>query len=197
VGPGDFETAALVHLDSLYRAALRLSGDPVEAEDLTQETWLKAWKSFGRFRPGTDCRVWLFTILKNTFLNHRRDQEREALLHEAWARRCEVDADIEPSLIANPEDALSQRELPAALARALEQLPPLFRQSVILADVRDLTYREIAGVTGWPLGTVMSRLWRGRRRLRRSLVGARHETPCFDATFGRPSAVGPKSGTGE
>jgi RNA polymerase sigma-70 factor, ECF subfamily len=169
VGPGAFERVVLPHADGLYVVAARLCGNPDDAEDLVQETLLKAWRAFGGFEPGTDCRAWLFVILKNTYLNHRRDRQRAALLAAAWGRRGAPRLAGPPSLTGDPEGELCRRRLSTALERALARLPPPFREAVVLADVRGLSYREIAAATRRPLGTVMSRLWRGRRLLRDAL----------------------------
>jgi RNA polymerase sigma-70 factor (ECF subfamily) len=167
----EFEKTALVHLNALYGTALRLTRSRAEAEDVVQETYLRAFRSFRRFNPGTNCRAWLFTILRNVFLNRVRARGREA---------AELDPPILDSLeaesvtapphgVGSPEEAFFQTVLHGDIDRALKALPLAFREVVILADLEGLTYKEIADVLGCPVGTVMSRLSRGRSLLRRSL----------------------------
>jgi RNA polymerase sigma-70 factor, ECF subfamily len=167
----EFEAVALVHLDALYRNALRLTQNRSEAEDLVQETCLRAFRSFHRFNPGTNCRAWLFTILRNAFLNRIRQAGRDVLagetaeLEPASARHV---AEAEPAR-GHPEEEFFQTVLHGDVDRSLRALPLTFREVVILADLEGLTYKEIAQVLGCPLGTVMSRLSRGRALLRQAL----------------------------
>lgn len=163
----EFEEAALVHLDAMYRTALRLTGSRADADDVVQETFLRAFKSFDRFNPGTNCRAWLFTIMRNAFLNRVRAAGREVLerdmdRHETERLSCAAD-------VPSPEETLYQTVLHGDVDRALQDLPMVFREAVILADLEGLSYREVADVLGCPIGTVMSRLSRGRRLLRASL----------------------------
>jgi RNA polymerase sigma-70 factor (ECF subfamily) len=165
---------ALVHLDSLYHVALRLTRNRTEAEDIVQEAFLRAFRSFHRFNPGTNCRAWLFTILRNVFLNRVRSQGREVpeaemggLDHAELANEADVER--------NPEEHFLQTMLHGDVDRALTTLPLTFREAVMLVDVEGLTYREVAEVLGCPIGTVMSRLSRGRARLRRALGRFAHE----------------------
>ncbi len=162
----EFEEVALVHLDALYRSALRLTQSRSEAEDLVQETCLRAFRGFHRFNPGTNCRAWLFTILRNTFLNRIRQAGRDVLAGESAASRRVAEA--EPAR-GHPEEEFFQTVLHGDVDRSLGALPPPFREVVILADLEGLTYKEIAQVLGCPLGTVMSRLSRGRALLREAL----------------------------
>src|SRR3989338_3563417 len=156
----EFEEVALVHLDALYRSALRLTQNRAEAEDVVQETCLRAFRSFHRFNPGTNCRAWLFTILRNTFLNRVRGADRE--VHEGES------AEGRPGA-GNPEEELLQTALHGDVDRALRALPLAFREAVVLVDLEGLSYKEVAEIVGCPVGTVMSRLSRGRRLLRRAL----------------------------
>ncbi len=165
----EFEAVALVHLDALFRSALRLTQNRAEAEDIVQDTWLRAFRSFHRFDPGTNCRAWLFTILRNAFLTRRRRANQEAVgelvvSEETWQRATDTDAPIR-----HPEDVLLRSVVHADVDRALRELPIAHREVVILADLEGLTYREIAQVVACPIGTVMSRLSRGRAQLRRRL----------------------------
>jgi RNA polymerase sigma-70 factor (ECF subfamily) len=165
-----FEKTALVHLDALYRTALRLTGSRAEAEDVVQETFLRAFRGFRRFSPGTNCRAWLFTILRNVFLNRVRARGPEVVDGPEPLDSVEVESATGPSEGArNPEEEFFQSVLHGDVDRALKALPLPFREAVVLADLEGLTYREIAEVLGCPLGTVMSRLSRGRDLLRRLL----------------------------
>ncbi|OGK99639.1 MAG: hypothetical protein A3E31_12935 [Candidatus Rokubacteria bacterium RIFCSPHIGHO2_12_FULL_73_22] len=167
----EFEAVALVHLDALYRSALRLTQNRAEAEDVVQDTFLRAFRSFHRFNPGTNCRAWLFTILRNTFLNRVRGAGRE--VHEGesaegWDALLERSAERRPGA-GNPEEELLQTALHGDVDRALRALPLAFREAVVLVDLEGLSYKEVAEIVGCPVGTVMSRLSRGRRLLRRAL----------------------------
>ena len=159
----EFESEAMPHLEDLFRTATRLVMDRSEAEDLLQEVYLQAWKSFGRYEPGTNCRAWLYKILFNK-LNHQRRrkfsqgrwlQADDALLAETVA--------YEPSV----RHDLTDEEV----IEALDRLPSNFREVVLLADVEEFSYKEVAEVLGVPIGTVMSRLSRGRKQLRDALYG--------------------------
>ena len=165
----EFELVALVHLDALYHVALRLTRNRAEAEDIVQEAFLRAFRSFHRFNPGTNCRAWLFTILRNVFLNRVRTQGREVLEGEMGGLdQAEMMADARVE--ASPDERLLQTVLHGDVDRALTALPLAFREAVMLVDIEGLTYREVADIIGCPIGTVMSRLSRGRTLLRRALV---------------------------
>lgn len=158
-----------MHLDALYHVALRLTRNRAEAEDVVQETYLRAFRSFGRFNPGTNCRAWLFTILRNAFLNRVRGQGREVL--EAEPERLETPEALDEArpIAGSPEEVFLQSVLHGDVDRALKALPLPFREAVVLVDLEGLSYREVAEVVGCPIGTVMSRLWRGRALLRHAL----------------------------
>lgn len=164
----EFEEVALVHMDALYRLALRLTRSRAEADDVVQETYLRAYRSFDRFNPGTNCRAWLFTILRNAFLNRLRAGRREVL--EADVEEREPPRERTAGLESSPEEMFFQTVLHGDIDRALNALPLAFREAVILADLEGLSYREVAEVLGCPIGTVMSRLSRGRRLLRAALA---------------------------
>ena len=157
-----FEAEALAYIDSLYRTALRLTKDAADAEDLVQETYLKAFRAAGQFEPGTNLRAWLFTILHNTIRNRARDRSREPMLvdSEVVERAAEASGADE-----TPESLLLHRTLDADLQAAIDALPEAFRQAVWLRDVEEFSYAEIAGMLAIPVGTVMSRISRGRRML--------------------------------
>jgi len=147
-----FEAEALQAIDSLYRTALRLTRDAADAEDLVQDTYLKAFRAAATFRPGTNLRAWLFTILHNTARNRRRDHARQAV---------EVDSQlVEQAAEFGGSGATSQ----------FDDLPDAFRQAVWLRDVEEFTYAEIAEMLSIPIGTVMSRISRGRRALYQRLM---------------------------
>jgi RNA polymerase sigma-70 factor (ECF subfamily) len=164
----EFEQEALVHLDSLYRAALRLTHNRADAEDLVQETYVKALRAFHRYNPGTNCRAWLFTIMRNAFLNRIRNDKREILDDEPGLTGL-ARAVTDPAGIDSPEEEFFQTILHGDVDRALKGLPLVYREAVVLADLEGLTYKEIAEVLGCPPGTVMSRLSRGRQLLRHAL----------------------------
>ena len=149
-----FEAEALASLDGLYRAALRLTRVPADAEDLVQETYLKAFRSADSFEPGTNLRTWLFTILHNTALNRARDRSRDTVA---------VDSEIVDR--AADESLLIRETLAPELQAAIDALPEAFRQAVWLRDVEEFSYAEIAAMLSIPIGTVMSRISRGRHML--------------------------------
>jgi RNA polymerase sigma-70 factor (ECF subfamily) len=157
-----FSRDALSYVDSLYGTALRLTRRPADAEDLVQDTYLKAFRSAGQFQRGTNLKAWLFTILHNTFRNMRRHDGRNPI---------DVDSEFveqAPARAADdysPEELLTRATLDGDLQAALDALPDAFRQAVWLRDVEELTYAEIANVLDVPIGTVMSRISRGRRAL--------------------------------
>jgi RNA polymerase sigma-70 factor (ECF subfamily) len=166
--PDEFAQVALVHLDALYQTALRLTRNRAEAEDVVQEAYLRAFRSFHKFNPGTNCRAWLYTILRNVFLNRVRRDGRELLDGDGvnWESRQAVQ-EVSPG--QNPEEQFFQSLLHGDVDRALHTLPLVYREAVILADLEGLSYKETAEVLGCPIGTVMSRLSRGRQMLRRVL----------------------------
>lgn len=157
----EFNDAALPHLAALLRTATRLCGARDAAEDLVQETYLQAWRSFSRFQPGTNCRAWLYKILMFSHSRARRDQSRRPMV-------AELDEATQSALLFDPQtpDVLTT----ASVKAAFESLPEPFRIAVLLVDVEGLTYREAADALAVPIGTVMSRLNRGRRLMRLSLV---------------------------
>ena len=166
--PGTFEADALACLDSLYRTALRLTHVPADAEDLVQETYLKAFRAADRFQPGTNLRAWLFTILHNTARNRARDRARDTVTadSEAVERADDSGGAWAPAgTVDTPETRLLRETLTPDLQAALDALPGPFRQAVWLRDVEEFSYAEIAEMLSIPVGTVMSRISRGRRLL--------------------------------
>jgi RNA polymerase sigma-70 factor, ECF subfamily len=171
-----FEAEALAILDSLYRTALRLTRVPEDAEDLVQETYLKAFRASHRFEPGTNLRAWLFTILHNTARNRARDRAREAVTYDSETVDRAADAPLDVStghIPETPETALLRETLDPDLQNAIDSLPETFRQAVWLRDVEEFSYAEIAEMLAVPIGTVMSRISRGRRMLFERLTGPR------------------------
>jgi RNA polymerase sigma-70 factor, ECF subfamily len=165
--PATFEQDALALVDRLYAAALRLTRNEADAQDLVQDTYLRAFRASGRFEAGTNLRGWMFTILHNTFLNERRDRGRSPI--DADSEAVEKAPDDRPAE-ANPEERLLRETIDADLQAALDRLPPAYREAVWLRDVEQFTYEEIAGIVGVPIGTVMSRISRGRKALYDDLV---------------------------
>ena len=156
----EFEAAALPHLNDLFRTATRLLGNSTEAEDIVQEAYLLAWKSFDQFEPGTNCRAWLFTIMFNAVRHYRRRWFDRRVTGET-AQILEETLSYTPPV---PEELSDQDVL-----SALDGIPPEFRAVVLLADVQEFSYKEIAEILRVPMGTVMSRLSRGRQLLRIAL----------------------------
>jgi len=162
-----FEREALVHLDSLYRVALRLTGNPAEADDLVQETMLKAYRAWHQFEQGTNAKGWLLTILRHAFINEYRRRTRHP-------ETVDLDA-IEPFSVFeelqddDPQGTFFDRIVDDEVLRAIDELPEQFRETVVLSDVEGLSYEEIARVLEVPVGTVKSRLFRARRMLQAKL----------------------------
>jgi len=163
--PDAFRSEVLSHLEPLFGTAMRLTRNRADAEDLVQDTVVKAFRFADKFTPGTNLRAWLYTILHNTWRNRRRDSARAAV---------DVDSDVVeeaasqpggPVGFETPERILMRETLDADLQAALDDLPEAFRQAVWLRDVEEFTYAEIAEMLGVPIGTVMSRISRGRRQL--------------------------------
>jgi RNA polymerase sigma-70 factor, ECF subfamily len=170
----EFQQLALGHVDALFAAALRLTKNQGDAEDLVQDTFLRAYRFFDKFERGTNIKAWLFKILTNTFINRYRRKVKERSLTEGG----ELEA-VHERLLAkdaqeyqsNPEQAVFDRLLSDDVLRAIDGLPDDFRMVVVLADLQEFSYREIAEIMECPVGTVMSRLYRGRRLLQKNLEG--------------------------
>jgi RNA polymerase sigma-70 factor (ECF subfamily) len=165
---------ALEYLDALYRTALRLTRNEADAEDLVQETYLKAIRFQDKFKPGTNLRAWLFRILMNTFINRYRQKQRTPRLTsvedaEDFFLYRQVSAQRDEHLFPSAEEEALDKLADEDVKRAIEELPEQFRVAVILADIEGFSYKEIAEITNVKIGTVMSRLSRGRRLLQRKL----------------------------
>jgi len=167
-----FERDVVPQLNQLYPAALRMTRNPTDAEDLVQETSVKAYAAFHQFRPGTNLRAWLNRILTTTFINVYRKRKREP--QQALGgdlQEWQMSADRLAPPVPSAEAEALDRTTDSDLLRALRGLPNEFRTAVYLADIEGYPYREIAEIMGTPVGTVMSRLHRGRKRLREQLTG--------------------------
>src|SRR5690606_30232319 len=160
-----FESTVLAHADSLFGAALRLTRSRAEAEDLVQETLIRAYRFWASFRPGSSVRAWVFTILRNTFITRYHRQGRERALAEGLEHEIAAVGDAPFAAPPSPEAAASQLHLREEIDAALQRLPPDYRMAVVLADIEGLSYKEIAEAMECPIGTVMSRIHRGRRQL--------------------------------
>ena len=162
-----FDDEALPHLDALYRVALRLTGDPAQAEDLVQDTMLKAYRSWRQYRPGTNAKGWLLTILRNTFINAYRRRKLEPVAMDLEA--------IEPHALyravesVDPEGSFFGRLVDEKVLEAVDSLPPEFREVLVLSDIEGMPYADIAETMKVPVGTVKSRLFRARRLLQAQL----------------------------
>jgi RNA polymerase sigma-70 factor (ECF subfamily) len=169
----DFIGAALEHLDALHAYAWTLTRHAAEAEDLVQETYLRALVRADRLAPDSNLKAWLFTVLRNLWLNQLRRLRRGPQL-SAWDD--ELAEQVAGGINDDPQVLSLREEQRRAVRRALDRLPGEFREVVVLRDLEDFSYREIADITGCPLGTVMSRLARGRQRLK-SLLSEPAEAP--------------------
>lgn len=168
---------ALEFLEPLYAAALRLTRNPADAEDLVQDTFVKALRFSNRFEEGTNLKAWLYTILLNTWRNRRRDQARAPVDADSPHVEEAVAGAGGPSGFDTPEQLLLRSTLRDDLRAALDSLPDAFREAVWLRDVEQFTYAEIAEMLGIPIGTVMSRISRGRRLLFERLSSAPGHLP--------------------
>lgn len=179
----DFRDTAVVHYRSVFRVARFLARDPGVAEDLTQDTFLRAWTAFPRFQQGTNCRAWLIGILYHVWSHERRRRGRTPVLFDSDAVAANVVVYSPPT----PEGLTDE-----AVLAAFEAMAPELREVVLLADVEELKYREIAALLDIPLGTVMSRLNRARRSLRQALAAERRQKERSDAGPDAPASEDPK-----
>jgi RNA polymerase sigma-70 factor (ECF subfamily) len=162
----EFQETAVKHLDSIYRFALYMVGNESDAQDLVQDTYLRAFRFFDKFEKGTNCKAWLLKILRNTFINSlRRNKRFPLLVHLTEMEEQGIDLLVEPESEKEVNGELFDDDVTAAV----ESLPDSYRTVIILADVEGLSYKEIADLIECPIGTVMSRLCRGRRILKRKL----------------------------
>jgi RNA polymerase sigma-70 factor (ECF subfamily) len=169
----NFENAELPFRDQLYKTALRLTRSSEDAEDLLQETYLKAYRHYASFQPGTNLKAWLFKILKNTFINeYRRRKQLPAQVDFAELEETFESAVVNTNAIVarSPEEELMEASLDGEVRTSLKALPHNYKVVVLLADIEGYAYKEIADILAIPVGTVMSRLYRGRRLLERALL---------------------------
>jgi RNA polymerase sigma-70 factor (ECF subfamily) len=171
-GSWNFETGDLPYRDQLFKTAMRLTRSAEDSEDLLQETYLKAYRNYHQFQEGTNLKAWLFRIMKNAFVNEYRrrkvrpqyvELETESSVHEAAALR-----DV-PEELVSPEAMLSEGEMDHTISETLMALPHHYRMAVLLVDIQDMSYQEAADILAIPVGTVMSRLYRGRKKLEKAL----------------------------
>ena len=166
-GRAAFDQEILPNLDLLYRVALRYTRDSARAEDLVQDTLLKAYRSWDRFQPGTSARAWLLAIMRNTFINLYRREKREPIPLEL--EKLEYHQGPSEAEESDPEGAFFDQIVDERILQALDTLPPDFREVMVLSDVEGLPYAEIAQALGIPVGTVKSRLSRGRKLMQNAL----------------------------
>ncbi len=174
----DFEAAAMPFVDALYNTGYRMTRNAEDAEDLVQETYLKAYRYYDKFEEGTNFKAWLFKILKNTFINNYRKKQRTPPQSDF----AEIEDSFETQLseevtrqMKNPEEELLENVLDEDVQQALDTLSPDYRMAVILADLEGFSYKEIAEILELPVGTVMSRLYRGRKLLEAAMLKYAHE----------------------
>ena len=169
----DFDSLTVPYVDSLYNTAYRLTGNSQDAEDLVQETFFKAYKYYDKFQEGTNLKAWLFKILKNTFINNYRKKKLEPRSVEFGEIEDSFEKILQPDPAQpqfDPEQQLFSGVMDEGVKKALDSLPHDYKMVVILADLEDFSYKEIAEILDCPVGTVMSRLYRGRKLLERSLL---------------------------
>ena len=168
-----FQQEALPLLDSLYGAALRMTRNPSDAEDLVQETMLRAYRAFDRFEPGTNLKAWLFRILTNAYINTYRKRQREPQkVSSDDVEEFDLYRELknhDPQFAETPESLVLDNLVDSDILEAIEQLPDQFRLAVVLSDIEGFTYAEMADIMDVPMGTVMSRLHRGRKALQKRL----------------------------
>ena len=186
-----FEREALPHMDAVYRFALRLTGSADQAQDLVQDTFLRAFRSWDQYTPGTRCKSWLFTICRNLYLRQReRGQRHDEIVEKNAPRDPGSESPINPLWSAvegsDPEGEFFSSLVDAEVLRAIDGLQEEFRTAVVLSDIEGLSYDEIAALLDVPVGTVKSRLFRGRRRLQRELYEYAVETGVLQAKTGAP-----------
>jgi RNA polymerase sigma-70 factor, ECF subfamily len=176
-----FESEALPHLDAVYRFAFRLTGSAPDAEDLVQETFLRAYRSWNRYEPGTRAKSWLFTICRNAFLRQRQhDARRDQVMQKAVQTNGDIDHGVETALFItagqqDPEGRFFFSIIDRTILEMIQRIPAEFREVVLLSDLEGLTYAEMADLLEVPIGTIKSRLFRGRRLLQDRLWGVAAE----------------------
>ncbi len=173
VGAWDFEASAMPFVDSLYNTAYRMTRNAQDAEDLVQETYLKAYRYYDKFTEGTNLKAWLFRILKNTFINNYRKKQSRPLtssftdIEDAFETQI---SDLRNGHIPSPEEDALENVMDEDVQKALDELSEDYRMVVLLADIEGFSYQEIAEILDIPPGTVMSRLYRARRKLEEQML---------------------------
>ena len=179
-----FEELAMPLFDSLYNFAGWLVHNKSNAEDLVQETYLKALRGFASFQPGTNFRAWMFRILRNTFLSSCSTLDRRMTVEIA----SEDEAPVYPAISATPESLFIERSQEDSVRNAIEQLPVIFREVLLLCDVENASYQQISEILSIPMGTVMSRLARARKAVRESLLSVPQARPIAQLALSRSDA---------
>jgi RNA polymerase sigma-70 factor (ECF subfamily) len=173
----DFTSGQLPYRDQLYKTALRLTRSVEESEDLLQETYLKAYRHYHQFTEGTNLKAWLFRIMKNSFINVYRKRKNRPQMLDFDELRDSTDGFDEVAPVAHdPETDYLGGELDHEISQALMALPHHYRMAVLMVDLQGLSYQEVADALAVPIGTVMSRLYRGRKKIERSLMSYGHRT---------------------
>ncbi len=177
----EFERVALVHLHSLYHMALRFTRNPADAEDLLQDTYVRAFRFFDRYQPGTNAKAWLFKILRNGFINRYRKAQKRPDEVDFSKIEGTFESLLEPrQRLPGPEEELLSRSLDEPIEDALRALPEEYRSVLLLAVVEGFSYREIAATLNCPMGTVMSRLHRARKHMKSRLLNYARERGLVD-----------------
>ncbi len=192
----EFARLALEHLDSMYGAAMRLTRSPADADDLVQDAFLKAYRFYDRFEPGTNLRAWLLRILTNTFINKYRRNVRERKVLDGDDAEPVGDGVMSRAAmraLTEPESDAMRSIVSQEIQKALDELSEEHRLMIVLADVEELSYKEIADIVGCPIGTVMSRLHRARKQMQGRLVEQAIEMGIVDAAKLSPESSEPVS----
>ncbi|GMR13377.1 MAG: sigma-70 family RNA polymerase sigma factor [Gemmatimonadota bacterium] len=184
-----FLEEAIPHMDAVYRFALRLTGTQDGAEDLVQDTFFRAYRAWDQYTPGTRCKSWLFTICRNVFLRQRERQQRHDEIVQETAHEDAASLSREAPVFAaskhsDPEGDFFKSIVDEEILQAIDDLPHEYRMAVVLSDLEDLSYNEIAEIMEIPVGTVKSRLFRGRRQLQKRLHGYAVEMGYISGTSG-------------
>lgn len=182
----DFSALALTALDDVYRFARSLTRDEADAEDVVQETYLRAFRSWHTFQVGTDVRRWLFTIARNVFLRSREKGRREVTLDDDGAEIVDAVQAVEGWVMRGLNPILDRADLGPAIREALSEIPEAYRDAVVLVDLEDQAYEDAAAVLGVPVGTVRSRLFRGRKLLQEKLAVHAEDAGFVKGGAGKP-----------
>ena len=170
----EFEETALVHLDLLYNTALQMTRNAQDAEDLVQETFVRAYRFFDKFEKGTNCKAWLFKIMRNNFINNYRKKAKEPARVDFEDVESTFTADANKEMLSEAAklqpDQIFDKLVEDDVRNAMESLPEDFRTAIVLSDIEGLSYQEIAAITGLAEGTIKSHLFRGRKLLKEKLV---------------------------